>query len=95
MKLGVEAMHYKKHTWPGPTPAEQAEARKRGQVLAYRPNYMPEENSGGYVGLYSASTNLSSVDLLVLVYHGKVQAILQRPGALPHRPRLTSASPSP
>jgi hypothetical protein len=64
-----------------------------GTTLDY--NVWHDRNSGGYVGLYSASTNLSSVDLLVLVYRGKVQAILQRPGALPHRPRLTSASPSP
>jgi hypothetical protein len=33
----------------------------------------------GRVGLYSASTNFQSIDLVVLVNHGKVLAILQRP----------------
>jgi hypothetical protein len=33
----------------------------------------------GSVGLYSASTNLDSVDLVVLVHRGAIKAILQRP----------------
>jgi hypothetical protein len=33
----------------------------------------------GHVGIYSASTNLDSVDLVVLVHRGAVKAILQRP----------------
>lgn len=35
--------------------------------------------NAGSIGLYSASTNLDSVDLVVLVHRGKVKAILQRP----------------
>lgn len=42
-------------------------------------NGPPMGMGGGYVGLYSASTNLDSVNLVVLAYRGKVQAILQRP----------------
>ena len=54
-----------------------------GVVLHYdssRPSGLglTEENSGGYVGLYSANTNLDSVDLVVFLYRGNVQAILQR-----------------
>ena len=52
------------------------------------------ENSGGYVGLYSAGTSLSSVDLVVFTYGGKVQAILQGLGSwTPARP-LSSAPES-
>lgn len=35
--------------------------------------------NGGNVGLYSVSTNLDSIDLVVLVHRGAVKAILQRP----------------
>jgi hypothetical protein len=33
----------------------------------------------GHVGIYSASTNFDSIDLVVLVHRGAVKAILQRP----------------
>ena len=56
---------------------------------------LTEENSGGYVGLYSASTNLDSVDLVVFMYRGKVEAILQRAGPLTRKPGTTSVSSSP
>jgi len=75
------------------SPAEQEVARKRGRPLAV--NWWTEPNSGGYVGLYSASTNLDSVDLVVFVYRGKVQAILQRSGALARKQGPSSASGSP
>ena len=42
-------------------------------------NGPPLAVGGGYVGLYCASPKLDSVDLAVLIYRGKVQAILQRP----------------
>ena len=75
------------------SPAEQEAAHKYGRPLAY--NQWTEENSGGYVGLYSSSTNLSSVDLVVFVYHGKVQAIFQRSEALARKPRQASTTNSP
>jgi len=54
-----------------------------------------QENSGGYVGLYPSRTNLSSVDLVVFVYRGKVQAIFQRSEALARKPRQAPAAHSP
>ncbi len=68
-----------------------------GVVLHYGGNSpgglgLTEENSGGYVGLFSASTNLNSVDLVVFVYRGKVQAILERCGALERKHGASAAS---
>jgi hypothetical protein len=85
------------HRTAGPravVPEAQANSKHAaGSVLDF--NLRQEHGSGGYVGLFSTSTNLSSIDLVILVYRGRVEAILQRLDALAARPLPASTNSAP